>query len=476
MEKSSKVFSFPRNYPNPEIIKDTIDKFGWKLVDFVDPKINKGTKAYFNAFCSNGHKTKTMMQLFRQQVVNKGKPPCKQCSQYSDSKLELLREEVDKIGDEQGVEILSYPKNNKERFLYRCSCGKEGKINLCNARIRLTPLKCSICYQENRQCGKKKVDFSRIENFCDENEVEILSDKSYYKNEDTLLICICSCGEKFKKSWRNLKYSPRCEKCSKTLEGQTKIEKYGNANVAKTDHFKKKSVETYMKKYGVPHNMKDEGVRKKVKETNRKNCGYDSNLSDPRCVEKRLRTMGGKSGYAIPEIQTKANDTCIKRYGKIINLGDDETYQHYLKKSKNTKYFELDDGRKILYESGYEKTFLETLKELEILEYIERPSFYSYKLEGEDKYRHYYPDYSFSNKRSKKDFLAFMSLYIDVSVIEKEHCEEILIELKSNYYYELHKEKNICKWKYVPFNKPLFVIFCEKNKIKKVELYYRILA
>lgn len=246
--------------------------------------------------------------------------------------------------------------------------------------------------------------------------------------------------------------------CAKDKVQSTNMEKYG-VNYSLQSTFKINELKEYfLNKFGVDNPSKDKNVKEKRRNTMYSKYGFDTNIIIPethnKAIEmaktssaklKRIETNKNKFGYDNPmkskEIYEKFKNTNIEKYGVEFPAQNSEIYTKTQKTQLKIMVY-----KGIPYQGTYELDFLKNCDSLNILDKIKKIKSIKYKLDGKNKY--YHPDF----------FIEDLNL---------------IIEIKSNYYYNLYHEKNICKQKSCINQGYDFLFIIDKdyteflNKIKK---------
>lgn len=258
---------------------------------------------------------------------------------------------------------------------------------------------------------------------------------------------------------------------------QTNLEKYGFDCYAKTNEFKKlmidkfgvispfeleeirnKSKKTLLDKTGFDHNFKIPEVKEKIKQTFIKNYGFNIPTKNPEIKEKTKKTnikkygaitysqtkeynekvkktnllLFGKESYTqTDEYKERYKNTCLKKYGTEHWMQNDDNFQYFEKcllenhKNKYKKY--TLPNNEIVYVQGYEDYVLEEIllkkynlndiiiKNKDITNFIGKIHY-----EVNSKKHKYYPDFYIRSKN-------------------------LIIEVKSDYTFDLDREINILK-------------------------------
>jgi len=198
------------------------------------------------------------------------------------------------------------------------------------------------------------------------------------------------------------------EKCKKT-----KLEKYNNEYYNNHDKYK----ETCLDKYGVDNISKLDDVKKQKKETLKSNYGVESMLSFNKTQETKNETVKNKyhvdNVFQLDWVKEKSKRTFLEKYGV------ENAFQLSNKRYK-IKY---DERFELYYQGTYEKHFLDFcyINNLKII----KPKYLKYILDN--KIHKYFPDFYYEPLN-------------------------LLIEIKSDYIFELQKDKNIAKLNYSVIN------------------------
>ena len=237
-----------------------------------------------------------------------------------------------------------------------------------------------------------------------------------HKNSNVKIHCKCDiCNNKKYITYQNYnKYISNqgyysCNPCSDIKKKKTKSERYSNENYNNPNKYKK----TNLERYGFEHSSKNKDIRNKNKQT----C---------------LNRYGVEHIWQSEEIRNKIKITNNKRYGvdnptqnKDILLKSFKT-SHKIKNYKNTK---------IHYQGSYELDFLEKYFNIG----INNCKSIKYIHEGKEKI--YFPDFYYKHLN-------------------------LIIEIKSSYTYNVHKDKNISKEKECINKGYNYIKIVDKNYIK----------
>ena len=173
-------------------------------------------------------------------------------------------------------------------------------------------------------------------------------------------------------------------------------------------------------------------------------CGDLKNIS---CVEsikeKKIKTNLMKYGVDNPskvdDFKKKKIETNLKNNGCEYSQQNSIIFQKTLLSGKRIRNY---DG-KIYFQGSYEKDFLDLCKDLNIIDGISKPKSISYYYNN--KLSYYHPDF----------------------YIEKLN---LILEIKSTYWFNKHKEKNELKFKSTVEQGYNFILILNKNYDEFVQL------
>lgn len=226
--------------------------------------------------------------------------------------------------------------------------------------------------------------------------------------------------EKIKKT--NLeKYGVECSLNSKEVKEKSKktnLEKYGNEDCRKTNFVVEKRIKTIYEKYGVNSYTKTDDYKRKVKETSLEKYGVDSPNKSDIIKRKKILSMINKYGFisnsCTDESKNKLRETNLKKYGVEYPMQVIDFVERQQKNSKRINYYK----DSLYYQSSYEKHFLDYISDMGMIDEIERGPSIRYRYD--DKEKLHFPDF----------YLKKLNL---------------IIEIKSDYYYNKYLDKNISK-------------------------------
>lgn len=305
--------------------------------------------------------------------------------------------------------------NNSTPMKYLCRCGREGKITYSNFTKNTDG--CKSC---TRRFTYEKVKTLLSEECCilmgaiekeEEIEPEFILNKTRIKYK-------CSCSSIHISTWRMFKKGARCPDCNILRFEETCMRVYGTTNPSKLESVKEKIRKTTLENHGVEYAMQNKDIAKKCSDTNKKNHGGTHNLN-------------------LLENREKAKQVCFEKYDQEYFLHSEEFkkvmtenygVEHWAQNKElyvnanvyGRKKFVFPSG-KIVYVQGFEtsalKDLLKIYTEEEICVGADVPSIKYFHEVG----RTYHPD-----------------IYIP--------SENLLIEVKSKWTFELHHELNIKKF------------------------------
>ena len=304
-----------------------------------------------------------------------------------------------------------YNKNIKKYDIYTCSnkCAtiknkktcleKYGDETYNNTQLRIDNylIKFGVDNPMKLESVKEKLKQTKLERYGDENynnrdlsyktKIERYGEKNFNNRNSYINTMMCRYGVSH--------YSKTSEYKEKVKN--TCVEKYGVDNYAKTDEYKDKFKNTCIQKYGVDSPNKSEIVKKK------------KTLS-------MLNKYGFISNSMTAESKLKLKKTNLERYGVEYPM---QVLEFSVKQQKNSKklvYY----NENLYYQSSYEKNFLDHCNELNILNSVTRGPSIRYDKDGQ--YKIHFPDFYLENLN-------------------------LIVEIKSDYYYHKYIETNQLKLK-----------------------------
>lgn len=320
-----------------------------------------------------------------------------------------VKVKCDICGNEKVLQYNLYNKNIKKYNFY-CCCNK-----CSNIKNKKT---CKEVYGNENYVNISKSKKTKLEKYGDENyqNIEKIKRTKLEKYGDENYNNL----DKIKKT--NLERygveSTLNSNIVKEKSKKTNLERYGNEDCRKTQLIINKRIKTTNERYGVEYYAKTNEYKEKVKETSLKRV--DSPNKSENIKSKKILSMINKYGFinnsCSIESKRKLRETNFKRYGVEYPMQVIEFVEKQQKNSKKINYY----NDKLYYQSSYEKHFLDYIYNLGIIEDFERGPSIKYKFENKEKI--HFPDF----------YLEKLNL---------------IIEIKSDYYYSKYLDKNTSKMK-----------------------------
>lgn len=244
------------------------------------------------------------------------------------------------------------------------------------------------------------------------------------------------------------------QKCSHEKSKQTCLNNYGVEHIGQSNIIQTKIKSTNLKNYGVERASQSDKIKNKIKNTY-KTFSNDKKINILNKIKNtNLKKYGVENVFNNIDIQNKQKQTNLERYG-VENVFKNEIIKEKIKKSNIENYgveyplqntdifiknqksqFKISYYKNIMYQSSYELDFLIYCEKLNILDKIERGKRIKYTYNNKNKI--YHPDYYI------KDL-------------------NLLIEIKSDYHYNLDLNKNILKEEYSLKNNYDFIFIINKD-------------
>jgi len=307
----------------------------------------------------------------------------------------------------------------------------------------------------------KEVSNQRIDVICDlcSEEYNIQYCK-YIKNIKRNSFYSCKeCGLK-KRTEMMINNNISLNKIWQEKKKNTFIKNYGVDNPSKAEKIKIKKKETCLKNYGVKsglllkHKVKEGmlnkyGVEYPLQSDFIKNKMYEdliikygvNNISklieikekkNKKIIETNLEKYGVKCVLSLDKIKDKIKETNLKKYGVSHPMQDPTIFKKQLLASYKIVYY----NDELFSQGSYELDFLNYCQENNTIDLISNGPSLVYELNGQ---KHVY----------HADFY-----------IEKYN---LIVEIKSNYTYNVDLEKNLAKEKYSKLNGYNFLFIIDKN-------------
>jgi hypothetical protein len=332
-------------------------------------------------------------------------------------------------------------------------------------------------------------------------EIKIRTD-DLSKGSGTLILVKCDLCETEKtiqyidyiNGLKNLNFYS-CVKCKNIKREKTCLEQYGSKNYNNTDKNKK----TCLEKYGVENVFQNKEIKERIIETNLDKYGKKSFTQTNEYIIKTKRSKKDKYNDENYNNREKSKLTCLEKYGVDSFMKTDKFND--IKKNHTSIYkneIKLKTNKTNKERYGFENVF----QNKEIKEKIAKTNLKKYGVEypaqneeifnKQQKTRFQRHEYKKTNLfyrgTYEKDFL---DNYYDKIKIEKANPVKyifnhklrtyfpdfflpdfnLVIEIKSNYIFELELEQNLLKQKAcLENNNYLFII--DKNYLKLNQIIY----
>jgi len=327
------------------------------------------------------------------------------------------------------VNTSDLPKSSTIKVSVECDiCKKEKIVEYRQYLINIKKYGYFSCFGK---CSKNKIKNTQLKKYGDEN----------YNNR-----------EKCKKT--NLtKFgveNPFQNKEIKMKSKKTKLEKYSDENYNNVDKSKETCLEKYddenyrniekmrktnLEKYGVSCTIHNKEINEKIIKSNIEKYGCSIPTQNDDVKEKLMVTNIKKYGYRNPlqnnDILQKSKHTMISRYGVEHSM---QNLVSFNKQQLSGKLLKFHEDSKLYYRGTYEKDFLNFCINNNIMVENIRGFEYNYY----NKKKIYFPDF-------------YLQKY------------NLVIEVKSDYYYEKYLEKNIKKQQCVLQSGFNFLFIINKN-------------
>jgi len=322
------------------------------------------------------------------------------------------------------IPIENLYKGSGYSILAKCDfCGKEKNIRYRDY--------IKILGEENRyycrKCAQNKIKRTNLSRYgveCPAKNEEI-KQKSKKTNLNKYGVEHFSKTEKYKKRFK-----------------KTNLERYGVEHPSQNKEIRQKNKKTNLERYGAEHPMQNEIIAKKTKQTNLKKYGVECVSKNTEIYNKIKKTNLKKYGVECPlqskEIREKCKKTNLKRYGAESS---NQNLEIHNKQQKSALKRVLHEPTRLWYQGTYEKHFLDFCFENNIP--VKKGKAIKYYFD--DKKRVYFSDFYLESKN-------------------------LIIEIKSSYYYKKHLKKNLVKKKACIEQGYKFVFIIDKDyeKLKRL--------
>ncbi len=214
----------------------------------------------------------------------------------------------------------------------------------------------------------------------------------------------------------------------------TNLERYGVEDVNKEQWFKKQIKESNIEKYGVSNPNKLSSLKSKIKQKHLEKYGVDHPYKTEKIKNKTIKTnierYGVENVFQSEEIKDKIKETNLRKYGVEYISQNPDIYENRILSGFRIK--KHDCG--LNYQGTYERDFIDycVLNKISIT----KPPSFLYEMNGVSK--RYYPDFYYKELN-------------------------LIIEVKSEYYYNLHKDKNEFKKQTIINNNFKYILILDKD-------------
>lgn len=241
----------------------------------------------------------------------------------------------------------------------------------------------------------------------------------------------CKCNTEHEKTFILLnKIGAFCKECTKIISQnkmkQTNLIKWGTENVLQNKEIQQKKKQTNLSKYGKEYPSQVTDFKEKYKRTMLQKYGVEHALQNRNIYNKMKNTLFNKYGtiYALQnkEIYNKMKQTMLNKYGVEHVMHNEELAEKTIKNAKKLKEFVYPDGT-VIKVQGYEPYVIQKLLDS------------GYKQEDIITSRKEVPKLFYIKDEKKYRY------YCDIHI----KSEDKIIEVKSNYTYDLHQEINKLK-------------------------------
>lgn len=288
------------------------------------------------------------------------------------------------------------------------------------------------------------------------NGYTLLSEK--YEGVAKKYDMICPKGHRCQISLRNFNRKESGRRCGKKICVQERAQKsnmenFGTLYPSQNPTVTAKSVQTNLRKRGVRNAMMDPAVQEKARQTTLKNWGVPYPAQHPavqvKLKQSNLLIRGVENPGQDPKVQEKMRQTNMIRWGVPYAVQNAEIFEKLQKALYARKPYTFPSGR-IVYVQGYEPRAIDYLlsndiNEDDIVFGLDIPRI-AY-VNADDQQSVYHPD-------------MFLPIY------------NTIVEVKSTYTYELHKEKNLLKFEATKKRGYNLYVFIFDNKKLVETLYY----
>jgi len=270
---------------------------------------------------------------------------------------------------------------------------------------------------------------------------------------------------KYNQNIKNQNYYSCCSKCSRNKSNQTSLERYGFKNVFQNKNIQNKQKQTNLKKYGVENPFQNKEIKEKIRNTNFKKYGYNYPMQNKDIFEKQKQTnlekYGVKCSLQNEDVKNKQKQTNLKKYG-VENPFQNKEIKEKIRNTNFKKYGynypmqnkEIHEKQKQTMTKKYGVENPVQNKEIHKKQQISGFKSKNYKntdLYYRGTYEKHFLDFCFENNIQvengpsiKYSFDNKKRVYHSDFYLKEKN---LVIEIKSNYYYKKYLQKNLAKQK-----------------------------
>jgi len=183
----------------------------------------------------------------------------------------------------------------------------------------------------------KNINNYLLNRFNDEDNINIIIWRIYYKIEERIKCKICGKLTKFDNKIKKYK-EYCCASCAAKSEERnnkykkTCLQKYGHINPLHSNDIKEKKIRTWINKYGVDNPLKSKIIKNKSKQTCLEKYGVEYSFQSINNIQKSKKTKLEKYGDENFINLEKRKQTCLEKYN--VNFLFQSNY--FKQKSKET--------------------------------------------------------------------------------------------------------------------------------------------
>lgn len=280
-----------------EEVKSDFESRGFRLIS--TEYINITTN--LNYICPAGHEITNTYDNFK---TSSG---CSECS----GRKKYTYEYVKNYFTENGCTLLENEYiSNSYLMRYICNCGVEARISFNNFKSNCRCMACGL--------QKMRHSFEDVKKLFEDNGCKLLENE--YKNAQTLMKYICSCGNEAYICYTNFRRGVRCNSCKQDRVKAILLQKYGYEHVSQVPAFQAKmeSSRKLWKEYTLPSGnvIKYQGYENMAFDDLFKKLDYKEEDVDIHCRELTNQDFwyyfDGMYRHYFPDIYLKDTNTIIE--------------------------------------------------------------------------------------------------------------------------------------------------------------------